>query len=565
MLKMKNFKLSKISSLDKNKKIGDVLLKIFALLFAIMLVFMGKIRITNGISSNNKQAIFLDFNIMDLVKFVVYYMLAYFGMIAIEKLISFSQYNNTYKSRKKNIKVFLCFLFFLLLVWLPCLLTFYPGGIFSDTTNTIAMVKKITPIDNHNPLLYTWLWQWLYSLGDLLEFNEYQVFFSCTIFQTVLMAVVVSCFLYSLYKKGYSKRIIILSTLYYGVLNLIPLYLVSLWKDTPFAAFFFGFSVLLFNIFWNEKTEQKFTDIKVIVLYSVLAYLISFSRNNGIYAFCFFTLILLCYFIIKKDKKLFRYSFIISVVLVAVFSVIRGPVYNSLGYNKDDKVESYGIPIQQVCYIIENNGDVSESEKEVINSIIPLDKLHKVYSPLIVDRVKWDSSFNKNYLNDNNRLFLKTYLKIVAKNPIKAIKGMALANEGFWDLSRQTLDAYVNNFMWGTTKYKNTDLIKENLGFSLRELYATKHLLSSALFAWIILGTLIIGYRRRRGGAFMALIPAIGLWITMIIATPLAYSLRYVFPLVLILPEGIAIMIAPRYEKKEDIQEDGECIKTGKE
>lgn len=63
----------------------------------------------------------------------------------------------------------------------------------------------------------------------------------------------------------------------------------------------------------------------------------------------------------------------------------------------------------------------------------------------------------------------------------------------------------------------------------------------------------------------MALIPAIGIWITMIIATPLAYSLRYVFPLVLILPEGIAIMIAPRYEKKEDIQEDGECIKTGKE
>ena len=107
--------------------------------------------------------------------------------------------------------------------------------------------KKITPIDNHNPLLYTWLWQWLYSLGGLLEFNEYQVFFSCTIFQTVLMAMVVSCFLYSLYKKGYLKRIIILSTLYYGLLNLIPLYLVSLWKDTPFAAFFFGFSVLLFQ------------------------------------------------------------------------------------------------------------------------------------------------------------------------------------------------------------------------------------------------------------------------------------------------------------------------------
>ncbi|SFG46154.1 hypothetical protein SAMN04487761_12042 [Lachnospiraceae bacterium C7] len=441
--------------------------------------------------------------------------------------------------------MFFAFFVGLFLVWLPCLLTFYPGGIFSDTTNTIAMAKGATPIDNHNPVLYTRVWQVLYAIGGALKFNEYQIFFSCTIFQTILMALAVSYFLYSLYRKGFSKFIILISTLYYGAFNLIHLYVASIWKDTPFSAVFFCFSVLLFNIFWDNNSEKKLMDAKVIIIYSVLAYLISFSRNNGIYAFFLFTFALLCYFIIKKDKKLFRYSLVISIVLVMAFSIIRGPVYNYLGYNSDDKVESYGIPIQQICYIIENDGNVSKSEKEVINNIMPFDEIHKSYCPLIVDKIKWNPAFDKNYLNDHNRLFLRTYLKIVVKNPVKAIKGMALANEGFWDISRQTYDAYVNNTMFGITEYKNFDLINEKLGVSLKELYSIKHLFSSALFAWIVLGTIVISYRRRKGGVFMPLIPAMGIWITMIIATPLAYSLRYVFPLVLMIPECIAIMIAP--------------------
>ncbi|SFG46179.1 hypothetical protein SAMN04487761_12043 [Lachnospiraceae bacterium C7] len=110
MLKVKSIKPSKISWLNKNDIIGDILLKIFACFFAIMLVFVGKIEITNGIGSNNTQAVFLDFNIIDLVKFIVFYVLTYFGMIVLEKVIDKSQSNNIYEAREKILKCFLHFL-----------------------------------------------------------------------------------------------------------------------------------------------------------------------------------------------------------------------------------------------------------------------------------------------------------------------------------------------------------------------------------------------------------------------------------------------------------------------
>ncbi|SER40909.1 DUF6020 family protein [Lachnobacterium bovis] len=524
-----------------------VIKNLFAIMFSIMIVLANKITITSDIFSSNKEAFFSKFGVLDICLFICCFLLTNVGITIIEKIINLSQKKNEYVERTKNVKVFVAFFMLLIICWLPCVLTFYPGGVFADTTYTLLMAKGEAVINNHQPLLYTWIWEIMYGIGGLFALSEYHVIFLCTIVQAIAMALVISCFLYSLYKKGFSKKFIILSTIYFGLFNLIPLYVVSLWKDTFFSIFFFAFSVLLFNIFWNRAEERKFIKWQTILLYSVLAYLISFSRNNGIYAFFFFTVVLLVYFAYHKEKRLLKYSAIISFILICVFSVIRGPIYDSFKYNVDDKVESFGIPLQQVCYIIENNGDVSNEDMEVINNIIPQEDIHKLYCPLIVDKIKWAPSFNKEYLNDHYRLFLRTYLNIVRKNPIKALKGWALANEGFWDISRQNGAGYIHNTMWFTLSYPIRDVVKDKCGFSFQNLYSVDKKISSALFAWFIFLSVVIGYRRRRGGSYLALMPAIGIWITMIVATPLAYSLRYVFPLVLLVPMGIAVMIAPKY------------------
>jgi len=184
----------------------------------------------------------------------------------------------------------------LLLCWLPCLLTFYPGGVYSDTVASLSMASGESSLSNHNPILYTLSWRAILWLAHMFNLSDYFGLFMYTCFQSLAMAAVGAYFLYSLYKKGFSNAMIILSLAYFGLFNIIPLYLVSLWKDTPFAIIVFLFSTFLFNIFWNKNSEKKLFDCYHIFIYCILSYLLAFARNNGFYVFVLFSVVLVIYF-----------------------------------------------------------------------------------------------------------------------------------------------------------------------------------------------------------------------------------------------------------------------------
>jgi len=133
-------------------------------------------------------------------------------------------------------------------------------------------------------------------VSSYVNLSDYFGLFMYTCFQSLAMAAVGAYFLYSLYKKGFSNAMIILSLAYFGLFNIIPLYLVSLWKDTPFAIIVFLFSTFLFNIFWNKNSEKKLFDCYHIFIYCILSYLLAFARNNGFYVFVLFSVVLVIYF-----------------------------------------------------------------------------------------------------------------------------------------------------------------------------------------------------------------------------------------------------------------------------
>jgi len=524
---------------------------VFSFLFGLTLIFVQKVIITNGIFSTNDEAYIISINFFDIIKLFVYSALTYCFLLILETVTNRIQILNAYKERVTNIKLFFALMLILLICWLPCLLTFYPGGIYSDTVISLAMANGTSALNNHNPILYTLSWQAVLSLAHILNQSEYLGLFMYTCFQSLAMAATGAYFLYSLYKKGFSKGLIILSLAYLGLFNIIPLYLVSLWKDTPFAIIVFLFSTFLFNIFWNEDNENKLFSRSSIFIYCFLAYLLAFARNNGFYVFVLFSVIIVIYFAHRKVKKLFYYSLVLSIILISTFSIIRGPIYSYLHYNNDDIVESLGIPIQQIAYVIANDGNVSDADLEYVNSIIPIDNLKNEYHPMIVDRLKWSQDFHKEALDGNVKDFAKTYASIIFKNPSLALKGFLLANEGFWDPTSQTSDGYVCNYMWPGISYEMQNKVQQWFGFSLSNDYTTSVKYSSAFFAWLVFGTTVLGFKRRHGGSYIPLIPALGIWLTMLIATPLAFSLRYMFPLVLLIPLGIANMCAPKYNNTE--------------
>ena len=95
---------------------------------------------------------------------------------------------------------------------------------------------------------------------------------------------------------------------------------------------------------------------------------------------------------IKLSKKIY-FTHILSIVFIIL---LTGPGYDILGIQKD-KVESYGIPLQQVARVIAYDGNINNVEEEFVNDIIPVEKLKTVYTPQLVDSIKWNEDFNDNF------------------------------------------------------------------------------------------------------------------------------------------------------------------------
>ncbi len=526
----------------------------FSVLFAMMLVMIQKVNITGNIFSTNAEAVFTEITIGDLIKLLVYCVLTFAGVIVLEKIVLLVREKPGLARRKSQPYIWGLITILFILIWLPCVVTYAPGGLYADTFKSIAMVKGEEPLSNHHPILYTMSWKLLYIMGDCFGMSEYNVLLAYTTLQLIAMALVAGYLLYDLYNKGFSLWLIFLCGVYFALFNAIPLYIVSLWKDTPFSIVFFIFSVFIFDLLWDEENELRFLTLKTTLLYSFLAFLVCFMRNNGIYVFSLFSIGILLYFKRKRKNRLFGHYLKVSAILLCLFVIIRWPIYNYFQLNYDDKVESLGVPLQQVCYVVTNGGKVSEKDIEIINNIIPIGEMEAVYCPLIVDRIKGAPSFNRDYLCRNMWQFWGMFFRVVAHNPVKAFKGWALATEGFWDPTRQTNDAYINNFMWPGSWVEMKDSLSTMTGISLQSYYSPRIYYSSALFAWFLFGALVVGSKNRSEGFFLSLLPAIGLWITLLIATPIAYSLRYAFSLVLLIPLGLAVVFAPDKDLSEVLQ-----------
>lgn len=78
-------------------------------------------------------------------------------------------------------------------------------------------------------------------------------------------------------------------------------------------------------------------------------------------------------------------------------------------------MESYGIPLQQVARVIAYDGNINNVEEEFVNDIIPVEKLKTVYTPQLVDSIKWNEDFNDNFFENHKKEFLKVWFSLFKK------------------------------------------------------------------------------------------------------------------------------------------------------
>jgi len=420
----------------------------------------------------------------------------------------------------------------LILAWIPYILTVAPGNIYVDSLVSISqMLDHGHPTDNHHPMFYTLMIGVFLKIGNVVFGSANVGVLLYSLFQTGIMIFTIVCVLTLMYSKQISKWIIGASLVYYMFVPLFPNYAMSMWKDALFSCMLLLMSLALYFLLTDKISGWWW-----FIFYGAAGFGAMIFRNNGIYVFIGATM--LSIWPLRKYIRRFLCVSVSALLLFISLTSLATRVWNIYS----DYVENIGIPLLQMGYTINHEGDFSEEEKAYLFRLMREDVWHYAYRPCLVDAMKWNPLFDLEFLDETIGQFFKVWAGGLWKNPGKYIDAYLLATHGFWQPGVQNwygyMDVQMNENPYGI---EFMDLFEKIFGFSIMPFLKDFPIwMGSGTLLWLVLLGMLLTCRKNTICA-LPYMPAMMNWVTVMIATPVAYSLRYVFVFALGLPFYLAV------------------------
>lgn len=540
----------------------NIVLKILvSILFGIASFYDSRLIFTDDIFATPDKVFFLPVTGRALGSFVFGFVVVFVIttlMQVLQEKFSINYERNVAKLSKKDYLIWPIVFVLLIVCWLPYILSYFPGGIYPDTATCIGQARS-GEYNNQQPLLYTFIFKFCTAIaGDL---NAVMLF---SVLQIIFMAACFSYIIFRLYLHKINKPVLIAIFAYFALYNLVPLYVVSLWKDTLYSVTLLMYIFLIIeriilrgsdsHISESDTSSQSvsISGITKLDIISILVWMVLtvFLRNNGIYVM-FLSLIIFA-IAFRKSLKELKLFFIPTVITLVICYIIQGPVFSKLHLN-GPFVENLGVLQQQVAYVEYIGGEITPEQAEFLNQVCPLDTMKAYYRPFDVDVIKWCEQYDNKFLEANKVEFLKVWVGMLKNNPKLYVDAYLYSTLGYWNPYKQLDISYVNPEMWDDLKtvdrYWQRDILEDMGISSKRESLIPETLVSSAAFLFITLILFVLSINKK-DKSFTAFVPALGTYLTVFIATPLAFALRYVYIVVLTLPIFIVLVFIRRSSDK---------------
>ena len=477
-----------------------------------------------------------------------------------KKLLSLKwQENLNFSSR--DILIFSCSIIFIEGI-LYCA-SYYPGIIYGDSLWSISQALGLTPYVYHHPIFYTFFIEICLQIGKFFSDDLNIGVLIYTLIQLMYMSFFTGLIITWIHEKTRSNALTIFSLLFFICSGYFALHEISMWKDGIFSITIAYLGLVLFNLTQKFSTKDLFI-VSICIVISIL------SRANGIFVIGF---ILSCYLLVliiskKADFKLIAYIFTLAVVTqIVVVSTI-----SFLGI-RSVKVEALGIPLQQVIRVAVYDGNMTHDEKVFINSVIPIETAKNVYTPGLVDKIKWNEQFNFNPIaRDKGKEFLKVWANLLIKNPRIYIESWLLNTRGFWSIVSSEFYGFTGNVYMGSlgdlTKndyYKDKihsikNELKQKLGVDISKFIPLNaETPPIGLIFWLEMFFLVIFITEKKTRMIVLLLPSFGVMASLFIATPIAYWPRYGLCLFYLVPVLLTIPFMRDRHCSEINKEQVEC------
>lgn len=455
------------------------------------------------------------------------------------KLCELKMKDGTQLISKKYIIFIISFLI-IFLAWIPYFLALYPGVLSPDSFSEMKIIlNNFSAISDHHPLLHILFISIPFNIGRWIfnDINSAVALVSVT--QMIIMASIFSYLIVFLHSRRVNKCILILVMMFYAFFPMHGYYSVTMWKDIIFSGILVLVTIQTFKI--SELVSQNALTFKQLIPFIIISILCVFFRNNAIYMYMF--LFVMTMLIFKKYLKQFIIAFLI---IFGVYFFVKGPIFNYYSISKSGSAEYIGIPLQQIGRMAYKQVDFTDEELVLLNKLMPVESIAKSYNPKTSDDIKFNSDYNANEFDKNKLKYFKLWLQLVIKHPSIAVEAYATSTLGYWypGVEYWSVLNYVsdNEFnIYSDPKCNDfvSKIIKE---FEKKTIPILNIEWSIGLCFWTILVFSIITFRKRGKQYLYSYIPIMGIWITMMVASPVYSEFRYVYgaftclPLLLMVP-----------------------------
>ena len=456
---------------------------------------------------------------------------------------------------------FLFVLLLLLVSWLPYLLSFAPGSVLDDSLASITPWTNGTPLTNHHPVVYSLLVGGFVYLSKILPLSLNAAVFLYSLVQSVCLAGTLAALFCRLQRAGARRCVLAAGVAYAMIVPYFPAYAMILWKDPLYSCALLWLSLLLFDA---VRKEGGLPDRTWQIKWFLVLLCTAFLRNNGAFCLLFMATALL----LSGRRKQFFCTACMTVIVALLFFTAQHTVYPLCHIADTEYTEKIGIPLQQLAATVAYKGKMGEEEREFLLKIMPEREWKERYAPCLADKIKWTDGANMEYISQNKRSFWKVWGNLLLKNPAIYLRAYGMDTFGFWVPGVQNRYGYVDLYITeNDLGLHQTDLIQKLFGSTIRPLLKKRMIwIGSGTLLWMTLGGMLLDILCSKGsgskipgskisgregssskisggegekggkGDWIIYLPALGNALTVFLATPVAFSLRYVYVFAIGLP-----------------------------
>lgn len=453
---------------------------------------------------------------------------------------------------------FLC----IFLCYLPYLIVFFPGTVHWDALWQLNFFTGQWTFTTHHPPFSTLLMGACLRVGQMLKSDNWGVF--CYVFpQSVLCALVFSS-VFPLLRDLHSPYCLRWGALFFFALfPLCPIFAVTLTKDTSFALASLALSILTFRLF---LLPDSFTRPRAALLF-LCALLMCLTRNNG------FPQVLLCLIVFIPLLFSRRLRVLVSAALggaLAVSLIFSRLIVPALGILPGDAAEAMSIPLQQtartaLCF----PADITPSEREAIDAVVPYDQLADAYLPEKADGVK--SLVRSGVTGEQWIAYLRAWLSQLTRHPFTYIEATlnniygylypdrtpSLDGLGYYDIEHSE-GIYLGNLdLYFLPAFSQARYRLSQLAQTVQSLPVVGMLYSCGAHVWALLICACMLFNARKTRLLGALVPAFSC-VLVCFASPVNAYIRYLLPVMYALPLTAALIVYST--QKEAVPHETRCL-----